>query len=92
MSASTWFRVFVPVVLCAAVLIVPGWTQPATGEKAAKKSGEEITKSIGMKLVSIKPGKFTMGSPVNEKGRFAGEIPHEVEITRGFFMGANEVT
>jgi formylglycine-generating enzyme required for sulfatase activity len=93
MSILTWLRVLgLSVVVSAVVLIVPGRTQPAGEKKAAKKSGEEITNSIGMKLVSIKPGKFTMGSPASEKGRTTGEFAHEVEITRGFFMGAFEVT
>ncbi len=29
---------------------------------------KEITNSLGMKLILIPPGKFTMGSPKNEKG------------------------
>src|SRR6478672_8580359 len=93
MSALTWLRVLgLSFPLSAVVLVVPGRTQPATGEKVAKKGGEEITNSIGMKLVHIKPGKFTMGSPVTEKGRNSYETAHEVEITRGFFMGTFEVT
>jgi len=38
------------------------------------------------------PGTFTMGSPAEELGRFDSEIPHEVTLTRGFWMLETEVT
>jgi hypothetical protein len=53
---------------------------------------KEITNSIGMKLVLIPSGKFTMGSPRDEKDRRDDEEQHEVEITRPFYMGVYEVT
>jgi formylglycine-generating enzyme required for sulfatase activity len=53
----------------------------------------EITNTIGMKLVRIKPGRFQMGSPKDEEGRFDSEGPqHAVEITRPFYMGRFTVT
>jgi len=61
------------------------------GEKGAE-SPKEIKNSIGMKLVPISPGKFTMGSPESEASREAQEVQHEVELTRGFSMSAHEVT
>jgi eukaryotic-like serine/threonine-protein kinase len=55
--------------------------------------------SIGMKLVSIPPGKFMMGSPPGEKERNKDhpekedvEVQHEVEITKAFWLGKYEVT
>lgn len=51
-----------------------------------------IANSIGMKLAYIPPGKFLMGSPKEEKDRSTEEFQHEVEITRGFYMGIHEVT
>ena len=52
-----------------------------------------VTNSIGMRLVRIEPGRFKMGSPEGEQGRFNNEGPqHEVEITRAFYMGACPVT
>jgi formylglycine-generating enzyme required for sulfatase activity/predicted Ser/Thr protein kinase len=63
-------------------------TPLGAGENAA-----EITNSIGIKLKLIKPGKFLMGSPKEEKGREDSEGPqHEVEITKAFYMGAYPVT
>ena len=38
------------------------------------------------------PGKFTMGSPKTEKGRSDDEDQVEVTLSRGFWMGACEVT
>ena len=37
--------------------------------RAAPKKPKPITNSIGMKLVRIPPGTFTMGSPKEKKGR-----------------------
>ena len=67
----------------------------------------EITNSIGMKLVLIPPGEFTMGSPkelIEEelkahaddqwyKEHLPGEGPqHRVRITRSFYLGTYLVT
>jgi len=39
------------------------------------------------------PGKFLMGSPATEAGRFDNEGPqHEVELTQGFWIGEAPVT
>ncbi|HTU18544.1 MAG TPA: bifunctional serine/threonine-protein kinase/formylglycine-generating enzyme family protein [Gemmataceae bacterium] len=66
-----------------------------------------ITNTLGMKLLYIRPGKFMMGSSQAEidaalklvgkgsweEGCIKSEGPqHEVEITRGFYMGETEVT
>ncbi len=53
---------------------------------------QEIKNSVGMKLVYIPPGKFLMGSPESEPGREAQEVQHEVELTKGFYLGTHEVT
>ncbi|MGN0852635.1 MAG: formylglycine-generating enzyme family protein, partial [Kiritimatiellia bacterium] len=45
-----------------------------------------------MELVYCPPGKFMMGSPVSEAGRFDNEKQHEVKLTRGFWLGKYEVT
>ena len=46
----------------------------------------------GMLLVELPPGRFTMGSASMEAGRNDDELLHDVEITRPFFLGQNEVT
>jgi formylglycine-generating enzyme required for sulfatase activity len=46
----------------------------------------------GMPLVEIPGGRFTMGSASSETGRNDDETLHDVELTRPFFLGRNEVT
>jgi formylglycine-generating enzyme required for sulfatase activity len=46
----------------------------------------------GLSLVEIPPGRFAMGSPQQETGRVALERPHDVTITKAFFLGQHEVT
>jgi len=44
------------------------------------------------RLVWIRPGSFTMGSPLDEPSRAPDETLHPVMLTKGFFMGKFEVT
>jgi len=46
----------------------------------------------GMEFLWVPPGRFRMGSPPTVAGRQADETLHEVELTRGYFMGRYEVT
>ncbi|MFH1742770.1 MAG: SUMF1/EgtB/PvdO family nonheme iron enzyme, partial [bacterium] len=50
------------------------------------------TKSLEMVLIPA--GTFMMGSPENERGRnsFDEELPHEVAVTKPFYLGKYEVT
>jgi formylglycine-generating enzyme required for sulfatase activity len=61
-------------------------------EEVVKGWGKEVTNSIGMKLVRIPKGTFTMGSPAEEAGRERCEEQHKVEITKEFWLGIYEVT
>jgi formylglycine-generating enzyme required for sulfatase activity len=75
----------------------PALTKAPTEEKPAPTTLEPwIVNSIGMKLVLIPKGEFTMGSPKDEAGRESldkgSEEEHTVLITRPFYMGAHEVT
>ena len=57
------------------------------------QSPKEITNSIGMKLVRIPKGAFTMGSPESEEGRYSDEGPQRsVTISKDYYLGAYEVT
>ena len=47
---------------------------------------------LKMKLVWCPPGKFRMGSPKNETGRFLNEGQVDVTLTKGFWLGKYEVT
>ena len=68
----------------------PPAKSPAHPDKEAK---QEITNSIGIKLVLIRAGNFRMGSPESDKDARDGESPqHRVRITKPFYLGKFEVT
>jgi formylglycine-generating enzyme required for sulfatase activity/tRNA A-37 threonylcarbamoyl transferase component Bud32 len=52
----------------------------------------QVTNSIGMKLIEIKPGTFLMGTPAEEPGRKDDETQHKVTLTKGFLMATTHVT
>jgi formylglycine-generating enzyme required for sulfatase activity len=58
----------------------------------AEQPKERITNSLGMEFVLIKPGKFMMGSPEDEPGRYSGEGLHAVNLTNPFYMLTTEVS
>jgi formylglycine-generating enzyme required for sulfatase activity len=62
----------------------PGWSDD-------NKESKSVENSIGMKLMRIPKGKFTMGSPESEKRRRADEKQRDVVIPNAFYMGAHEV-
>ena len=62
------------------------------GCQVRAQSPKTITNSIGMKLVLIPKGKFTMGSPESEEARFDDETQHEVTISKDYYLGVHEVT
>jgi formylglycine-generating enzyme required for sulfatase activity len=68
---------------------------PPRREKAHAGDGPDkgtITNSIGMALVRVPAGKFTMGSPRAEASRADDEAEHAVEIARPYYIGAYLVT
>ncbi len=62
---------------------------PAT---AGAKPGPYKDPVLGIDFVVIEPGSFQMGSPTSEQDRSTDETLHKVTLTRGFWMGATEVT
>ncbi len=62
------------------------------GPPALGQQPKEITNIVGMKLVLIPAGTFTMGSLVEEFGRQPVETPHEVTISKSYYLGVFEVT
>ena len=89
--------------VCLAMLALPAILRAdvpapavATPPGGARRCGE--TKSVTlpggetMDLIWCEPGKFEMGSPVDEAGRFDDETRHTVTITKGFWLGKCEVT
>ena len=69
------------------LIVVLLMVSPAVGQQL-----KEITNCIGMKLVLIHAGSFTMGSPEEAVGRLDGETQHEVTISRSYYLGVYEVT
>lgn len=61
-------------------------------DKACAQAPQEITNSIGMKLVLIPKGSFMMGAPAGEEGAGDDEEQHEVVISNDFYLGQTEVT
>jgi formylglycine-generating enzyme required for sulfatase activity len=53
---------------------------------------KQISNSIGMKLVLLPKGTFTMGSPEALGLRGVDEVEHEVTISKEFYLGLTEVT
>jgi len=56
------------------------------------KAGRWTVPDVGLKMVRIPAGRFLMGSPKAEQDRREDEVPHEVTISRPFYMGVYEVT
>lgn len=52
----------------------------------------EITNSIGIKLVLVHKGTFQMGSPSGEKVSQVDERQHAVTISEDYYLGAFELT
>jgi formylglycine-generating enzyme required for sulfatase activity len=52
----------------------------------------EIHNGVTMTFVLVPPGKFRMGSPFDENGRYENETLHMVTLTEPFDLGKYEVT
>ncbi|MDB6127333.1 MAG: phosphate transporter periplasmic phosphate-binding protein [Verrucomicrobia bacterium] len=81
--------------LAASLLIFSVGLNPFVASAATEAAARpaETVPDLGMKLVWIAPGEFTMGSPANEAGRRANEGPQTaVKLTHGFWLGSTEVT
>jgi len=57
---------------------------------AAWAAAESAVNAVGMKLVAIEPGSFTMGGAAG--GDFDERPAHKVTLSKAFLMGATEVT
>jgi len=53
-----------------------------------------LSNEVELEMVYVRPGVFTMGeeSPFKNRAPDDRELPHEVEITQGFYIGRCEVT
>src|SRR5688572_18220021 len=70
---------------------VPTATEPAPAPSSSCLN--HVIVDLGIELLWIKPGTFTMGSPLDEPGRNKAEGPqNRVTLTHGFWLGRTEVT
>jgi formylglycine-generating enzyme required for sulfatase activity len=82
-------------IMCFALSVLDGSlaAQQLPTSNVGKRSGEiRSENSIGIKMVWLSAGSFTMGSPLNEKGRDTNEGQVEVKLTEGFWLGQTEIT
>jgi formylglycine-generating enzyme required for sulfatase activity len=62
-------------------------------QKEEQQLQKSQTNAIGIKLVLIQPGTFSMGSPEEEPGRRVNEGPrHEVQLSQPFYLAVHPVT
>lgn len=80
-------RVFQSVLLLAAVLTLPG---AASGQVQSAREFRECPDCPEM--VGIPAGKFVMGSPASEAGRFDNEGPQHIVSIKAFALGKYDVT
>jgi formylglycine-generating enzyme required for sulfatase activity len=69
-------------------------TQEVWARRLGREVEEEVEIAAGVKMtfVLVPPGKFRMGSPLNEVDRFSDEKLHEVKLTEPFYLGKTELT
>ena len=53
---------------------------------------EDLGKGVKLEMVLVPAGKFMMGSPKKEDGRYDDETQHEVTLTKSYYMGKYAVT
>lgn len=66
-------------------------TEPGRASNALAM-GTTLTTGIGYALKLVKPATFMMGSDRREQGRRPNETQRRVTLTRGYYIGATEVT
>ncbi len=68
-------------------------TTPEPAEVSHMPSpGSEFINGVGMDMVWCQPGTFQMGSPLDEFGRYEHELPHQVTLSKGYWIGRYAVT
>jgi formylglycine-generating enzyme required for sulfatase activity len=75
---------------CVALAMPPVFADVSSDER--RKLTLRLGENVRMQFVWIKPGKFKMGSPADEKARQTKETLHEVRITKRFWMQTTKVT
>ncbi|MEM7201469.1 MAG: formylglycine-generating enzyme family protein [Planctomycetota bacterium] len=68
----------------------PAWAV-ATGQDSYGRWADAEVAGARFRLRWIRAGRFLMGSPPSEAGRFDGEKQHRVTLSRGFWLAATPV-
>lgn len=73
--------------------VVPRYSGRAkSGQTQERNTPQQIQNSLGMTLVLIKPGTFTMGAKSSEPNARSDENQYKVTLTKPYYMAAHEVT
>lgn len=77
-----------------ACILAPGvlFSVASPAGQLPAKSELALGNGVSLPLVLVPAGTFRMGSPIAEKEREADETPHQVTLTRAFYLGATHVT
>ncbi len=70
----------------------PAPSIPRSKVSADPQAGAAIEGPLGMRMRFVPAGTYTIGSPEDEPGRGDNETQHEVELSRGFWLGETPVT
>jgi len=77
-------------VLSGLVFLPFGCGKQETGQVRDKQ--EKVVEGLGLAMLRVEPGTFTMGSPASESGRDSDEVQHDVTISKEYWLGRFEVT
>jgi len=69
----------------------PPWAMTGGTDRYGRWAAFEVN-GVQQRMRWILPGKFDMGSPQNEVGRYENEAQHEVTLSRGYWLGETPVT
>jgi formylglycine-generating enzyme required for sulfatase activity len=79
--------------LLSIVLLLTAPARAADADAPPTKSvALDLGNGVTLDAAYVEPGKFTQGSPDDEKGRGADETQREVTLTKGFYVGKTAVT
>ena len=91
---KSFVSIVLSVVLCSAAFEAAS-AETTPESKTANKAGDRKTVVINGVEFAFRwapAGTFSMGAPKTEEGRFDDEIPHQVTLTKGFWIMETEVT
>ena len=66
--------------------------EPVDPLSPGKNGTISLPDGVALDMIWINPGTFIMGSPTDELGRQDSEIPHQVTLTKGYYICDREVT